>query len=82
MNTCHLVLVNVQVLVTMKHNVCSLCVLTVSDTVVKAIKNETDFTIVDAGVGRPDDVMTDEVSNCDVVGPLRKNAATTKVISM
>ena len=56
--------------------------LTVSDTVVKAIKNETDFTIVDAGVGRPDDVMTDEVSNCDVVGPLRKNAATTKVISM
>ena len=74
----------VQVFVTMKHNVhvCSLCVLTVSDTVVKAIKNETDFTIVDAGVGRPDDVMTDEVSNCDVVGPLRKNAATTKVISM
>ena len=56
--------------------------MTVSDTVVKAIKNETDFTIVDAGVGRPDDVMTDEVSNCDVVGPLRKNAATTKVISM
>ena len=36
MNTCHLVLVNVQLLVTMKYMHDLSCVLTVSDTVVKA----------------------------------------------